>query len=97
MRFSKLYSGEQILSFRSCLVFYAGDSLSFASIRCFSQCIKINLSIKYGFVLKFLLHSWRVSGLFGHRSASNVGLASCHLYTDSTSARLVSVLRDLLS
>ena len=29
MRFSMLYSGEQILSFKSCLVFYAGDSLSF--------------------------------------------------------------------
>ena len=28
MRFSMLYSGEQILSFKSCLVFYAGDSLS---------------------------------------------------------------------
>ena len=28
MRFSMLYSGEQILSFKSCLVFYAGDSLN---------------------------------------------------------------------
>ena len=28
MRFSMLYSGEQNLSFKSCLVFYAGDSLS---------------------------------------------------------------------
>ena len=27
MRFSMLYSGEQILSFKSCLVFHAGDSL----------------------------------------------------------------------
>ena len=27
MRFSMLYSGEQILSFKPCLVFYAGDSL----------------------------------------------------------------------
>ena len=27
MRFSMLYSGEQTLSFKSCLVFYAGDSL----------------------------------------------------------------------
>ena len=27
MRFSMLYSGEQILSFKLCLVFYAGDSL----------------------------------------------------------------------
>ena len=27
MRFSMLYSGEQILSFESYLVFYAGDSL----------------------------------------------------------------------
>ena len=27
MRFSMLYSGEQILSFKSCLVFNAGDSL----------------------------------------------------------------------
>ena len=33
MRFSMLYSGEQILSFKSCLVFYAGDSLSMANIR----------------------------------------------------------------
>ena len=28
MRFSMLYSGEQNLSFKSCLLFYAGDSLS---------------------------------------------------------------------
>ena len=28
MRFSMLYSGEQILSFKSCLVFYAGDSFN---------------------------------------------------------------------
>ena len=28
MRFSMLYSREQILSFKSCLVFYAGDSFS---------------------------------------------------------------------
>ena len=28
MRFSMLYSGEQILSFKSCLVVYAGDSLN---------------------------------------------------------------------
>ena len=28
MRFSMLYSGEQNLSFKSCLVFYAGDSLN---------------------------------------------------------------------
>ena len=28
MRFSMLYSGEQILSFKSCLVLYAGDSLT---------------------------------------------------------------------
>ena len=27
MRFSMIYSGEQILSFKLCLVFYAGDSL----------------------------------------------------------------------
>ena len=31
MRFSTLYSGEQILSFKLCLVFYAGDSLTFQS------------------------------------------------------------------
>ena len=29
MRFSMLYSGEQFLSFKSCLVFYAGDSLNY--------------------------------------------------------------------
>ena len=29
MRFSMLYSGEQILSFKSCLVFYAEDSLRY--------------------------------------------------------------------
>ena len=28
MQFSMLYSGEQILSFKPCLVFYAGDSLN---------------------------------------------------------------------
>ena len=28
MRFSMLYSGEQILSFKSCLIFYVGDSLN---------------------------------------------------------------------
>ena len=33
MRFSMLYSGEQILSFKSCLVFYAGDSLSLESVK----------------------------------------------------------------
>ena len=27
MRFSMLYSGEQILSFKPCLLFYTGDSL----------------------------------------------------------------------
>ena len=32
MRFSMLYPGEQILSFKSCLVFYAGDSLNFMII-----------------------------------------------------------------
>ena len=32
MRFSMLYSGEQILSFKSCLVFYAGDSLIFNTV-----------------------------------------------------------------
>ena len=31
MRFSMLYSGEQILSFKLCLVFYAGDSLKLQS------------------------------------------------------------------
>ena len=29
MQFSMLYSGEQILSFKPCLVFYAGVSLNF--------------------------------------------------------------------
>ena len=33
MRFSMLYSGEQILSFESCLVFYAGDSLKKISVQ----------------------------------------------------------------
>ena len=28
MRLSMLYSGEQILSFKPCLLFYAGDSLN---------------------------------------------------------------------
>ena len=32
MRFSMLYSGGQILSFKSCLVFYAGDSLKLLHI-----------------------------------------------------------------
>ena len=27
MRFSMLYSGDQVLSFKPCLLFYAGDSL----------------------------------------------------------------------
>ena len=34
MRFSMLYSGEQNLSFKSCLVFYAGDSLSQVCTEC---------------------------------------------------------------
>ena len=33
MRFSMLYSGEQILSFEACPVFYAGDSLTFYESR----------------------------------------------------------------
>ena len=33
MLFSMLYSGEQILSFKLCLVFYAGDSLRFRTDR----------------------------------------------------------------
>ena len=33
MRFSMLYSGEQILSFKLCLVFYAGDSLKSLNMR----------------------------------------------------------------
>ena len=33
MRFSMLYSREQILSFKSCLVFYAGDSLNMQTIQ----------------------------------------------------------------
>ena len=33
MRFSMLYSGEQILSFKSCLIFYAGDSLIISFVR----------------------------------------------------------------
>ena len=36
MRFLMLYSGEQILSFKSCLVVYAGDSLML--------CIKFSLT-----------------------------------------------------
>ena len=38
MRFSMLYSGEQILSFKSCLVFYAGDSLKDLIQTCLSEC-----------------------------------------------------------
>ena len=34
MRFSMLYSGEQILSFKSCLIFYAGNSLSMRNKVC---------------------------------------------------------------
>ena len=33
MQFSMLYSGEQNLSFKSCLIFYAGDSLKFLDYR----------------------------------------------------------------
>ena len=32
MQFSMLYSGEQILSFKLCLVFYAGDSLTLTTV-----------------------------------------------------------------
>ena len=32
MRFSMLYSREQILSFKQCLVFYAGDSLTMSTV-----------------------------------------------------------------
>ena len=42
MRFSMLYSEEQILSFKSCLVFYAGDSLSW---NCLWNWLKLNLEV----------------------------------------------------
>ena len=41
MRFSKLYSGEQILSFKLCLVFYSGDSLS--NMSKLSTCDKVDI------------------------------------------------------
>ena len=38
MWFSMPYSGEQILSFKSCLVFYAGDSLkSRITLQCYEK------------------------------------------------------------
>ena len=37
MRFSMLYSGEQILSFKSCLVFYAGDSLNLVQVEQYTK------------------------------------------------------------
>ena len=47
MRFSMLYSGEQNLSFKSCLVFYAGDSLN----------IKMNLGVFFFLKLIWLQSS----------------------------------------
>ena len=44
MRFSMLYSGEQILSCKSCLIFYAEDSLSF-SLKSKVSCIVIFLRL----------------------------------------------------
>ena len=52
MRFSMLYSGEQILSFKLCLVFYAGDSLS-----CF-----INMAPDHSFRSSLILNHLNVSG-----------------------------------
>ena len=43
MRFSMLYSGEQILSFKSCLVFYAGDSLKIWKIIKFIKSSSFNV------------------------------------------------------
>ena len=49
MRFSMLYSGEQILSFKSCLVFYAGDSLR--------KTVILKLSLLFIEILAFSLGS----------------------------------------
>ena len=51
MRFSMLYSGEQILSFKSCLVFYAEDSLIYTDLHVrtkmhFLFCHDFSMSIK---------------------------------------------------
>ena len=45
MRFSMLYSGEQILSFKSCLVLYAGDSLSSTLVGAFPL---VGVTAKFG-------------------------------------------------
>ena len=50
MRFSMLYSGEQILSFKSCLVLYAGDSLRFVGV---SNCRASNEQTRRGKVLEY--------------------------------------------
>ena len=46
MRFSMLYSGEQILSFKLCLVFYTGDSLTFGSGAIFLVCYNTKTRVK---------------------------------------------------
>ena len=48
MRFSMLYSGEQILSFKSCLVFYAGDSLKRACLLIFKTGRQMNFPTRTG-------------------------------------------------
>ena len=53
MRFSMLYSGERILSFKSCLVFYAGDSLNMHYL--VKICVDDHKTVMFSFgkILKF--------------------------------------------
>ena len=53
MRFSMLYSGEQILSFKSCRVFYTGDSLRY-DLRANIQLIKFHILSVYATASKFV-------------------------------------------
>ena len=57
MRFSMLYSEEQILSFKSCLVFYAGDSLNIGSL----SLLRVSFIADRSLVLIFALQEreWR--------------------------------------
>ena len=51
MRLSMLYSGEQILSFKLCLVFYAGNSLKLPPT---SKPNSVTISVKTGSKAFFL-------------------------------------------
>ena len=57
MRFSMLYSGGQNLSFKSCLVFYAGDSLRNSYFKQYREYRKL-VKYKRKHYTKILYQNW---------------------------------------